>query len=176
LLLFDLVSSPIDLSPGQTLREFQIGLCGPSEAGLSRNRRTTAPILRGTDVQIAINPNVIDGVKAELRQTLPYVKSSHRAEAIARGLGWSTNAAMRAELSDGTALRIAQPDVFTAYLEQHDFVVEGRHFVEAIRRAQIRAVMDAHSELTHHGFGVYDERRISQDEWQLRYETRRTEM
>jgi hypothetical protein len=41
----------------------------------------------------------IERIKDALRASLPDVKSSHRVEAIARGLGWHTNASMRAALA-----------------------------------------------------------------------------
>ena len=111
-----------------------------------------------------------------MRRELPRVKSSHRVEALARGLGWSTNAAMRAELAEAPLPRTVQPDAFVAYLEKHDFAVKGYHFAQAVRRVQIRTVMNAHPELTRHGFGVREERRLSSDEWRRRYEAGRSEM
>jgi hypothetical protein len=41
----------------------------------------------------------IEHMKGALRASLPDVKSSHRVEALARGLGWLTNASMRAALA-----------------------------------------------------------------------------
>jgi hypothetical protein len=127
-------------------------------------------------MRISIGLSTIDSLKAEMLQALPHIKSSHRVEAMARGLGWSTNAAMRADLAHGTALRTVRSDAFATYLAERHLTAWPRCFVDTVLKALIRAVMDAHPELTHHGFGVYEEQRISSQERQTRYETSRAEM
>lgn len=87
------------------------------------------------------------------------MKSSHRVEALARGLGWATYAAMRAALSAGPLDRIADPEAFRAYLAGRGFAVLTRALLDGILRVQVRAVMKANERLTSHGFGVYDEGR-----------------
>jgi hypothetical protein len=42
-----------------------------------------------------------DEAKRLLGQAAPHIKSSHRTEALARGLGYATNAALQAALADG---------------------------------------------------------------------------
>lgn len=64
----------------------------------------------------------IEFIKRELANLLPDVKSSHRVEAIARGLGWNSNAAMRAELALGATTREVDNSAFAAYLTDHGFV------------------------------------------------------
>lgn len=106
----------------------------------------------------------VDFIKAELGRMLPDVKSSHRVEAMARGLGWNTNAALRADLAGGTALRTVDDWAFSGYLKEHGFgdarydalteaVVRTKFTVE---RAAIEAVMTKEPNLTHFGFGVFD--------------------
>src|ERR1017187_2122375 len=64
----------------------------------------------------------IDHLKRELGHLLPNVKSSHRVEAMARGLGWNTHAALLAELRLRPSERLVDRHVFTGYLKQHQFL------------------------------------------------------
>lgn len=127
-------------------------------------------------MKLAVSLPLVESIKDELRQSLPEVKSSHRVEALARGLGWSANAALRAMLADGPSERDVVPPAFKTYLAERGFRVDDRALPDAILRAQIRAVMAAHEELTHHGFGVHQGDRIPVAEWRTRYASRRAEM
>jgi hypothetical protein len=52
----------------------------------------------------------------------PGIKSSHRAEAIARGLGFNTNAALAAALSGGQGIRVVADDKpFGAFLAERGY-------------------------------------------------------
>lgn len=127
-------------------------------------------------MKFAVTQRAVEAIKSDLRERLPLIKSSHRSEAIARGLGWRTNAAMRVSLAGGDAERVMDADSFVAYLRGHDFDADGRHFARAGLRVQVRAVMEAHEQLTSFGFGVYQEGRISVEEWRKRYAESRAEM
>lgn len=104
-------------------------------------------------------------IKSVLRESIPSVKSSHRAEAMARGLGWNTNAAMRVALADAPAPINLNDDAFLTYLAAHDFPV-GRGVLESAvekvigltSRGAIHAVMDKMPELGRGGFFVHDRR------------------
>ena len=107
----------------------------------------------------------IDSIKADLLCLLPDVKSSHRVEAMARGFGWNTNAALRAELTNGPQERTVNDYAFTGYLKEHGFL-DTRYdaLAEAVvrnkfagERAAIEAVMVKEPNLTHFGFGVFDD-------------------
>jgi hypothetical protein len=63
----------------------------------------------------------LSSIKAELLRLLPHVKSSHRIEALARGLGWNTYAAMRLDLAQGARNRKVDEERFTDYLHTHGF-------------------------------------------------------
>ena len=63
----------------------------------------------------------VEAVKGTLLRALPNVQSSHRVEAIARGLGWKTNAALCAEPKDQTSARSVDDFAFTGYLRMHGF-------------------------------------------------------
>lgn len=104
----------------------------------------------------------VDSIKAELGRILPDVKSSHRVEAMARGLGWNTNAALRAELSSGAMERAVDNGLFDRYLIKHEFedapydsLAEAVVRVKfAAERAAIEAVMTKQPTLAHSGLGI----------------------
>lgn len=123
-----------------------------------------------------ISLSFVESIKGDLWRSMPEVKSSHLTEALARGLGWRTHAALRAALASGPAECTALPEAFAGYLAQRGIQVADRVLVNAILHRQIRAVMDAHKELTHHGFGVHEGDRISVAEQQKRYDESRAEM
>ncbi|NVJ98244.1 MAG: hypothetical protein HWE25_08835 [Alphaproteobacteria bacterium] len=60
-------------------------------------------------------------IKKELGLSLPHIKSSHRAEAMARGLGWKSNAALRAALMCGPTECEVDDTRFRSYLEDRQF-------------------------------------------------------
>jgi hypothetical protein len=109
--------------------------------------------------------NDIDLVKRELACLLPNVKSSHRVEAMARGLGWNTNAALRAELELQRSERSVDDHAFTNYLREHGFTDSSfGALAEAVvrckfaaERAAIKAVMDKEPHLAAWGFGILRE-------------------
>ncbi|MDA9440194.1 hypothetical protein XH98_13890 [Bradyrhizobium sp. CCBAU 51745] len=65
--------------------------------------------------------NDIECMNDALRASLPDVKSSHRVEALARGLGWSTNASMRAALAAAPTGAAPDEGAFRDYLRLHSF-------------------------------------------------------
>ncbi len=107
----------------------------------------------------------IESIKRELADLLPNVKSSHRVEAMARGLGWNTNAALRAELALADMERAVDEGAFADYLGSHGFHgVDGGVLSEAVtrhkfaeERAAIQRVMEREPNLAKWGFGVHDE-------------------
>ncbi len=109
----------------------------------------------------------VDAIKVELLRLLPDVKSSHRGEAMARGLGSGSNAALRAELVTGATVRPVDNGAFSSYLKEHGFEDSSYDaLVEAVvrckfaaERAAIEAVMSKEPNLTYFGFGVFDDRK-----------------
>lgn len=89
----------------------------------------------------------IKSVKNELIKILPNVKSSHRVEAMARGLGWNSNAHLRAELKRGAQLRSPDNYIFLEYLKERGFTVTRFDALEeAVRRtmhAEVQPTADA---------------------------------
>lgn len=127
-------------------------------------------------MKITVTPEIVAALKADLRDALPTVGSSHRTEAAACGLGWATNAAMRAALTGSPVDREPSPDDFSDYLSGHGFPVNPGEFSRAVLRVQIRAIQAAHPQLTDNGIGPFDSRRLSVDEWRAATEEGRASM
>jgi len=126
----------------------------------------------------------ITDIKRELGNLLPDVKSSHRVEAMARGLGWNTNAALLAELKVQPALRSFDNQVFTGYLKEHGFpdttfdtlgeAVVRCKFEPA--RASLKSILEREPALTRAGFGVPNDRNKSLAERRAEREQSRAEL
>ena len=149
---------------------------GPSRAGPSRNRRTTAPGSGEPHVKITVTADLIDDMKSDLRRALPGAGSCHRTEALARGLGWKTYAAMKASLRAGPAERDIDPAAFAAYLSAQGAAATGEHLVQVVMRSQIRAVLAAQDRLTHAGFDIPRDSRLSVAEWRAKFDRERAFM
>jgi hypothetical protein len=102
-----------------------------------------------------ITPVVVDAVKAELTRKIPEVKSSHRCEAIARGLGFGTYASLLvAAKSPNPPVAKSVGAAFCGYLAAHGFVTFSKPFYHAVARAALNAVLKREPGLTKHGIGV----------------------
>jgi hypothetical protein len=108
----------------------------------------------------------IESLKKELAVLLPDVNASHRAEGMARGLGWNTNAALRADLAEGPSQRRVGEWQFKEYLSDHGFPdVEWGVFSEAVvrvllanEREAVRAIMKREPHLSQAGYPYIDPR------------------
>jgi hypothetical protein len=126
----------------------------------------------------------VDNLKRELGHLLPNVKSSHRVEAMARGLGWNTHAALLVELRHGPSERLVNDHVFTGYLKEHQFLDTRLDALgEAVVRCKfarirdaITAVMDREPVLARWGFGHSGDRTKSLDERRLEFQANRAEL
>lgn len=106
----------------------------------------------------------VDVLKRELASLIPFVKSSHRVEALARSLGFKSNAALRVELLKQPGSREVDDLAFHLYLNEHGFF-EGvaSTLGEAVIRCKfpterraLRAAMDFEPTLTRYGLGVFE--------------------
>jgi hypothetical protein len=106
-------------------------------------------------LRIPVTSLAIERIKEALTSSLPHVKSSHRVEALGRGLGFRTYAALRAAAqtpaSTTTVTVIGVP--FSAYLNEHGFEVDPAHFYRAAAQVAIRGVLDAAPKLHIYGIG-----------------------
>jgi hypothetical protein len=104
---------------------------------------------------ITVTPHAIDTIKGELTRTLPHVKSSHRCEAIGRGLGFGTYASLRAAIRPTDPVSATVGGVaFTEYLRSRGFEVVPRPLYHAAAKVALRHVAKRISKLTLWGIGV----------------------
>jgi hypothetical protein len=118
----------------------------------------------------------IEHMKDALRASLPDVKSSHRVEALARGLGWATNASMRAALAEAPAETTPDEDAFLEYLRQHSFEAPSGSLVRAFAEAGVRRAMDLEPELSGFGYRVSRDRGETAEQAEARFLENRAEM
>lgn len=105
-------------------------------------------------LRISVTPLAIDRIKGLLTQSLPDVKSSHRVEALGRGLGFRTYAALRSAAQASTPLLATVTEKnFLDYLKEHGFEVDPAHLYRAAAEVAIQAVLDAMPKLNIHGIG-----------------------
>jgi len=123
-------------------------------------------------MQAAFSSNDIELLKREIDALIPQVKSSHRVEAMARGLGWQTNAALRTTLRTDVDVRQIDDRSFTNYLRLHGFVETPFDALsEAVVRCKfsdereaVQRVMEHEPILTQSGFGVHRDPKMTLQE------------
>jgi hypothetical protein len=126
----------------------------------------------------------IESLKRELTRLLPDVKSSHRVEAMARGLGWNTNAALRADLSANAIGRVPDPKAFETYLRDYGFAgapsVTLLHVIARTKfpseYAAIQRVMDRDPDLATGGYGLPGDRSQPRAQREAEFRQDREEM
>ncbi|MBL1148496.1 MAG: hypothetical protein HND56_00660 [Pseudomonadota bacterium] len=105
---------------------------------------------------IFVDSATIESMKADLRKTLPAIKSSHRIEALARALGFQTNAALRAATNQHSSFEtIVSWKDFRNYLNGKDFHPTAKPLYLAASKAAIRRIMDRYPMLTRSGIGIH---------------------
>lgn len=104
-------------------------------------------------LSIPVTLSAVDTMKLSLTKALPDVKSSHRCEALARGLGYRTYASLKADARSGKDA-IADGAAFTTYLAQHDFHGPGAALYRAVAKAALQQVAERYPTLTAGGFGI----------------------
>ncbi len=103
---------------------------------------------------IAITEASVAQMKLRLNKALPHVKSSHRVEALARGLDFRTYGGLR-EAASGTYPSVSvDATLFCAYLAKHGFTVDGIHFYRAVASVAVANVMAAEPKLSAWGYGI----------------------
>ncbi len=118
-------------------------------------------------LSIPVTASNLDAIKSALTKALPDVKSSHRCEAIARGLGYRTYASLLAETRTNDAkVATANGMAFSAYLAEHDFYVAGPALYRAVAKAALLAVSEQWPRLTIGGFGVGERERRPDGQWE----------
>ena len=106
----------------------------------------------------------------------PTSTSSHRVEALARGLGWATNASMRAALAAAPAETGPDEGAFLEYLRRHSFDAPSGSLVRAFAQAGLRRAMELAPELSGFGYRVARDRGETAEEAKARFLENRAEM
>lgn len=125
----------------------------------------------------------LSSIKESLRRDHPDTRPSHRMEAVAKGLGFLTYAALLSSLKTGALSVVVDDQAFCASLGVAHTSEKGkpvRSLSRGIARAMLRKVLDAHPELTQRGFdavwlGGRDELRKSKEEREVLFQERRRE-
>ena len=118
-------------------------------------------------LRIPITPSGLDELKAYLTEALPGVKSSHRVEALGRGLGFTTYAALRAAAqSSETPMATVSGMRFTSYLAEHRFEVDPAHLYRAAAQVAIKGVLDKMPRLSIHGISSRRPQRNQDNTWE----------
>lgn len=126
-------------------------------------------------LSIAVTASNLDAIKLALTKALPDVKSSHRGEAIARGLGYRTYASLlEAARSGRNPSATADSGAFIRYLAEQDFNVSSPPFYRAVAQAALKTVAEAYSRLTTHGIGIGPPQRVGGRRSETAADRRRT--
>lgn len=106
------------------------------------------------DLQVTVTHATIASIKLALCKLLPEVKSSHRCEAAARGLGFRTYASCLAASREGTSApaKVSGAE-FSCYLALHDFSAPGSHLYTAVAQVVLANIRAVYPHLCVNGFG-----------------------
>lgn len=103
----------------------------------------------------------IKSMKDDLAKYFPDIKSSHLTEALARALGFSSNAALRSAVQQSPAefykpamIRDVSWTSFNEYLKDKGFNPTAKPLYLAAGRASIKLAMEIYPRLTHSGNGI----------------------
>ena len=117
-------------------------------------------------LRIGITPQSVKQLKSGLANSLPDVKSSHRAEALGRGLGFRTYASLLAE-SRSTEPYFAELSGarFMDYLAEHGFLIDPEPLYLAAAEVAIREVLCIIPRLHVFGIGFGQPQRTPEGSW-----------
>src|SRR5437763_13263725 len=101
-------------------------------------------------MRITITSDDLQSIKEYLHRSLPNHKPSHRIEAAARGLGFTTYAGIRAALAGGPISVEADDQRFCSILDIPFEADErfNRFLSRSLARVELRRILDANSMLT----------------------------
>ncbi len=105
-------------------------------------------------MRVVIDQSSLLTLKADLRTALPHLSSTLRVEALARGLGFNTYAAMRAALSRSARLVGPEDDKLLAYVQSKGGVADPRALRRTLARHMIRRIMEVETHVTTAGYGI----------------------
>ncbi|MBY3473701.1 hypothetical protein HFN78_22740 [Rhizobium laguerreae] len=95
------------------------------------------------NLTILANTANLAAIKGELLILLPDVKSSHRCEALGRGLGFESYASAREAAKRNSFPITANGAAFRDYRESRGFAVKASVFYQAVAKVAIANVVSA---------------------------------
>ena len=117
-------------------------------------------------LRIRVTPRSVEQLKLGLAKTLPDVKSSHRAEALGRGLGFHTYASLLASSrSSERCFAEISGARFRDYLTNHGFLVDPEPLYVGAAHVAIRGVLDTIPRLHVFGIGIGRPHRTPEGSW-----------
>lgn len=117
-------------------------------------------------LHIRITAQSVKKLKLGLAKSLRDVKSSHRVEALGRGLGFRTYASLLAGCrSSEPCFAEVSGTCFSDYLAEHGFLVDPETLYLAAAQAAIHEVLDAIPRLTIFGIGIGRPQRTREGSW-----------
>lgn len=117
-------------------------------------------------LQISATPPAVEQIKAKLWKALPDVKASHRVEALGRGLGFRTYAALRAASCQSPSIVSTSGEAFANYLLDHGFSADPACLHRAAATVAIQNVLERTPRLSARGIGFGQPRRNEDRSWQ----------
>ncbi|ANL51080.1 hypothetical protein AMC87_PD00958 (plasmid) [Rhizobium phaseoli] len=117
-------------------------------------------------LNILANTANLAAIKGELLILIPEVKSSHRCEALGRGLGFESYASARAASTRTSSPVAANGAAFRDYLESRGFVVPASVFYRAVAKVAIANVVAANEHLSAWGIGHGRSQRNRDGKWE----------
>lgn len=121
-----------------------------------------------------ISIDTLDAAKGYLTRALPDVKSSHRCEALARGLGFRTYAALlSAAKTEASRTVTVEARAFCGYLHDHGYSVSSIHLYRGCGLAALQAIHAANEKITTWGIGVGELQQKPDGRWETYQERHR---
>lgn len=118
-------------------------------------------------LRIPVTPVAVEQIKVSLTNTVSSVKSSHRVEALGRGLGFRTYAALQAaSQTREVPIAVVRGDQFSGYLKEHAFDVGPASLYRAAAEVAVRGVLEAEPRLHIGGIGFGQPQRNEDGSWQ----------
>lgn len=134
-------------------------------------------------MHLFVHESDLPSIKESLRKAHPETRPTHRMEALAKGLGFSTYASFLTSLKSG-GLRVTVDDEAYCFALEVPAVMgddnRARYLSRALARTMLRKVLDEHPDLTLRGFdsiwqGGRDELRKPKEEREALFAERRRE-
>lgn len=118
------------------------------------------------ELKIELNCSTLEAAKRELLNKLPQVKSSHRCEALGRGLGYGSYSAAKSASQNTSQSVTISGGAFHLYLRDHGFSVSPNVLYRAIGKVALAHVVEANEHLSVWGIGFGRSHRKPDGKWE----------